>query len=413
MNNVLVDQSLGLKKRVQEDDHRIDEFYRVGVEIEGCLLDDKALPVNAYPLIKELSSKYKVDNEYGKCQFEVITDPVSMHSLSNLNLFFEEFLDYLSLAIKKVYRNRNVIPVFMGGNPSPDIFKRKFVTRKERYLNLYKAQSKIPDIELEGQKFKAQNIATAIQGFHLHLQGTNPIHTANMFNYILNLIPSAILLGCNDRLFAGKLFSLYSPRIYLYDYSEQQNSGFPAIPRYLDKLEDYIDYITSRSRTDSNDYFGLEKDRHDDLRIRLNSEYYRVETRIMSVQPTPKEMVAMIEFFIGFLYKSIIDTKPLRPLASIREERNAVIHSGYHAKTHFDIVETAKSHLHYAKKGLFDLNLGSEFIGILESRLNNKTSPGLYIAKLWESKYNGNVYQTVSEIIGHVWEKTKNNSPLL
>ncbi|HXT83921.1 MAG TPA: hypothetical protein VN704_06260, partial [Verrucomicrobiae bacterium] len=354
-----------------------------------------------------------VDTEYGKCQFEVITDPISMHNLSNLNLFFEEFLDYLSLAIKKIYRNRNVIPVFMGGNPSPDIFKRKFITRKERYLNLYNAQSKIPDIELEGQKFKARNIASAIQGFHLHLQGTNPIHTANMFNYILNLIPSAILLGCNSRLFAGKLFSLYSPRIYLYDYSEQQNSGFPAIPRYLDKLEDYIDYITSRSHTNSNDYFGLEKDRHDDLRIRLNSEYYRVETRIMSVQPTPKEMVAMIEFFIGFLYKAIIDAKPLRPLASIREERNAVIHSGYHAKTHFDIAETAKSHLHYAKKGLSDLELGSEFIGILESRLNNKTSPGLYIARLWESNYNGNVCQTVSEIISHVWEKTKNNSPLL
>ena len=71
----------------------------------------------------------------------------------------------------------------------------------------------------------------------------------------------------------------------------------------------------------------------------------------MSVQPTPKEMVAMIEFFIGFLYKAILDGKPLRPLSSIREERNAVIHSGYNAKTHFDIVETAKSQIHVAKQG--------------------------------------------------------------
>jgi gamma-glutamyl:cysteine ligase YbdK (ATP-grasp superfamily) len=415
LNNVLVDQSLGLKKRVQEDDQRIDEIYRVGVEVEACLLDDKALPVNAYPLIKELCSKYKVDTEYGKCQFEIITDPMSMHNLSNINSFFEEFLDFLASSIKKVYKNRDVIPVFLGGNPSPDIFKRKFITRKERYLNLYNSSMKIPDVELEGQIYKARNIATAIQGFHLHLQGKNPIHTANMFNHILNLIPSAILLGCNSRLFAGKLFSLYAPRIYLYDHSEQHNSGFPAIPRYLDKLEDYIDYITSRSPSTatSKDYFGLEKDRHDDLRIRLNSEYYRVETRIMSVQPTPKEMVAMIEFFIGFLYKAIIDGKTLRPLSSIREERNAVIHSGYNAKTHFDITETAQSHLHIAKQGLVDLGLGSEFIGILESRLNSKTSPALYISRLWESKYNGNVNQTVSEIIQHVWNKTKDNSPLL
>jgi gamma-glutamyl:cysteine ligase YbdK (ATP-grasp superfamily) len=408
-----VDQSLGLKRRVQADDNRIDESYRVGVEVEACLLDDKALPVNASPLIKELSSKYKVDSEYGKCQFEVITDPMSMHNLSNINSFFQEFLDYLCLKVKKVYKNRNVIPVFLGGNPSPLIFKRKFITRKERYYNLYNLQKKIPDIEIEGQKYKARDIATAIQGFHVHLQGKNPVHTANMFNYILNLIPSAILLGSNSKLFAGKLFSLYSPRIYLYEHSEQHNSGFPAIPRYLDKIEDYIDYITSRTGSNVKDYFGLEKDRHDDLRIRLNSEFYRVETRIMSVQPTPKEMVAMIEFFIGFLYKAMVDKKPLRPLASIREERNAVIRSGYSAKTHFDVVETAKSQIHTAKQGLAELGLGSEFIKILDTRLNNKTSPALYVSRLWESKYNGDVSQTVSEIIQHVWEKTKENIPLL
>lgn len=413
LNNVLVDQSLGLKKRVQADDRRIDEIYRVGVEVEACLLDDKALPVNASPLIRELSSKYKVESEYGKCQFEIITDPMSMQNLSNINTFFEDFLDFLSLKIKKVYKNRNVIPVFLGSNPSPFIFKRKFITKKARYYNMYNLQKKIPDIEIEGQKYRARDIATAIQGFHVHLQGKNPIHTANMFNYILNLIPTAILLGSSSKLFAGKLFSMYSPRIYLYEHSEQHNCGFPAIPRYLDKIEDYIDYITSRTGLTSTDYFGLEKDRHDDLRIRLNSEYYRVETRIISVQPTPKEMVAMIEFFIGFLYKAIVDRKPLRPLASIRQERNAVIYSGYNTQTHFNMSETAKSQIHIAKQGLAELGLGSEFIKILDTRLDNKTSPALYISKLWELKYNGDAAQTVSEIIQHVWEKTRENIPLL
>lgn len=414
MDDILADQTVGLKKRIQQDLHRIDELYRVGVEIEICLLDDKAMPVNSNLLIKELNSKYDVDSEYGKCQFEAKTEPISMHNLSSVNDFFQEFIDYLSIAIKKVYKNRNVIPVFLGGNPSPEIFKKKFITRKERYLKIYEWQKRLPKTEIDGQEFQACDIATAIQGFHLHLQGLNPIYTANMFNNILNLIPSAILLGSNSRLFAGKLFSLYEPRVYLYDHSEQQNSGFPAIPKYLDRIEDYIDYIASRpGATSTTDYFGLEKDRHDDLRIRLNSEHYRVETRIMSVQPTPKEIVAMIEFFIGFLYRSILEGKPLRPISSIREERSAVIRSGYNAKTHFDIAETAKTHLHVAKKGLKDLDLGPEFIGILDKRLENRTSPGEYVSKLWHSSYNGNVYQTVSEIIQHVWNKTKDNSPLL
>ena len=111
-----------------------------------------------------------------------------------------------------------------------------------------------------------------------------------MFNHILNLIPSAIILGANSRLLAGKVFSLHEPRIHLYDQSEQQNSGFPTITRYLDGVEDYVDYITSRDKIIAKDYFELEKERHDDLRIRLNSNFYRVETRIMSVQPTPKSI---------------------------------------------------------------------------------------------------------------------------
>jgi gamma-glutamyl:cysteine ligase YbdK (ATP-grasp superfamily) len=413
LTDILADQTLGLKKRVQDDLHRIDELYRVGVEIEICLLDDKALPVSAHKLLEEMRSKFDVEAEYGKCQFEIKTAPISMHDLFSINSFFVDFIDHLEIAIKKVYKNRNVIPVFLGGNPSPDIFKRKFVTRKERYLKFYEWQKKFPDVEIEGQSFKPSDIATAIQGFHLHLQGLNPVYTTHMFNYMLSLIPSAILLGANSRLFSGKLFSIYEPRVFLYDHSEQQNSGFPAIPKYLDRLEDYINYIASRHNPEnSNDYFGLEKDRHDDLRIRLNSPYYRVETRIMSVQPTPKEIVAMIEFFIGFLYRSIIEGRPLRPLSSIREDRAAVIRSGYNAKTHFEVSETIKTYLHVAKKGLKDLGLGMEYIGILEKRLDARTSPGQYIASKWESIYNGNVHQTVSEIVQSVWEKTKSNSPL-
>jgi len=414
LTSPLADQTLGLKKRIQDDLHRWDELYRVGVEIEICLLDDKAKPVNANPLIKELSKKFDMDAEYGKCQFEVKTEPISMHDLSTVNTFFVDFIEYLDKSIRKVYKNSNVIPTFLGGNPSPDIFKRKFITRKERYLNFYEWQKQFPDIEIEGQIYKPNAIATAIQGFHLHLQGLNPIYTTHMFNYILNLLPSAILLGSNSRLFAGRLYSFYEPRVYLYDHSEQQNSGFPAIPKYLDRIDEYIDYIASRPGLDeTRDYFGLEKDRHDDLRIRLNSPNYRVETRIMSVQPTPKETVAMIEFFIGFLYRAILEGKPLRPLSSLREERAAIIRSGYDAKTHFNVSETVKTQLHVAKQGLKDLGLGNEFIGILEKRLEAKTSPGQYVAKKWESTYNGNVYQTVSEIIQHVWDKTKNNSPLL
>ena len=417
----ILKQAEELKNRVRRDSIRYDETFRVGVEVEGCLLDNKGVPVNAAPLIEELKGTiYELDFEYGMCQFEYKTQPTPMDSLLDLNNLFEEFIEHLDRAVQKVYKDKEIVfPVFLGANPSSDILKSdsnnnsyELITDKTRYKKLARWQTKIPDVEIEGLKLRALQVAASIQGFHLHLQGQNPIHTAQMFNHILNLIPSAIMLGANSRLFAGKIFSMHEPRIYLYDQSEQQNSGFPTITKYLDGVEDYIDYLTSRDRIIAKDYFELEKERHDDLRIRLNSDFYRVETRIMSVQSTPKALMALIEFFIGYIYRAIHEERQLRPLSSLREERISVVRSGFNAKTHFNIVDTIRNQLDFARKGLSDLGIKPEFLSILDKRLESRNTPGEYVAKLWQKKFNGSTEQTLFEVISDVWEKTKNNQPI-
>ena len=408
-------QTRGLKNRVHQDAERIDETFRVGVEIEGCLLDKNGIPINAEPLIKEhQGTSHILDYEYGICQFEYKTSPVAMTDLVYLNDIFEEFVEHLDKSIKKVYQNKDVIPVFLGGNPSPEIIKSdSLITNKPRYNKLSEWQKKMPDVEIEGQKFKAMHVAATIQGFHFHLQGKNPHYTAMMFNHILNIIPSAIVLGANSRLFAGRVYSLHEPRIYLYDQSERQNSGFPAISRYLSSIEDYIDYINAREPNITKDYFGLEKERHDDARIRLNSDFYRVETRVVSVQPTIKELMAMIEFFIGYLNRAIYEERQLRPLSSLREERLAAVRSRYNAKTHFNIIETIEGQLDFARKGLSDLGTSIEFLNILDRRLENKSTPGDCVAKLWDKRFNDSIGQTIFEVICDVWQKTKNNQPIM
>jgi gamma-glutamyl:cysteine ligase YbdK (ATP-grasp superfamily) len=419
---LISNQADDLKERVHRDSERYDETFRVGVEIEGCLVDNKGTLVNAAPLIEALNGKrHKLDFEYGMCQFEYKTPPTPMHNLLDLNTLFEEFIEHLNVVIHKVYKDREtVFPVFLGANPSPEILKYdgnnnniySLVTANPRYKKLAQWQSDIPDVEIEGVKFKALQVPAAIQGFHLHLQGQNPPHTAQMFNHILNLIPSAIILGANSRLLAGRVFSFHEPRIHLYDQSEQQNSGFPTISRYLNGIEDYIDYITSRDKIIAKDYFELEKERHDDVRIRLNSRYYRVETRIMSVQPTPKALMAMIEFFIGYLYRAIHEDRQLRPLSSLREERLSVVRSGFDAKTHFNITDTIKNQLDFARRGLADLGVKSEFLNILDERIEHKSTPGGYVAKLWQDKFNGSTEQTLFEILSDIWERTKGNTPI-
>jgi len=403
-----------LKDRVHRDAERIDETFRVGVEVEACLLDEKGIPVNAEPLIKELQgTTYEIDYEYGNCQFEYKTTPVGMNNLDYLNIVFEQFIENLDKFIKKVYMEKEVIPVFLGANPSPEIMKEGLITDKPRYNKLATWQNNIPDVEIDGDEFRAAYVATAIQGFHLHLQGKNPVNTAIMFNQILNIISSAIVLGANSRLFAGRVYSLHEPRIHLYDQSEQQNSGFPAIPRYLDGVENYIDYITSRDPNNTKDYFMLEKERHDDARIRIGPDSYRVETRIMSVQPTSKSLMAMAEFFIGYLSRAIHEERELRSLSTLREERMAAVRYGYNAKTHFNIIDTMRSQLDFARKGLSDLGMNVGFLDILDKRLENRNSPGEYVAKIWSEKFNGSVNQTIYEIISDIWQKTKENQPIV
>ena len=402
-----------LKERVHQDAGRADEIYRIGVEIEGCLLDNKSIPVNAEPLIKELEgSIYEIDYEYGRCQFEYKTFPVGMDNLDYLNIVFENFMENLDKSIKKVYKEKEVIPVFLGANPSPEIMKEGMITDKPRYNKMASWQNNLPNVEIDGNKFNAAHVATAIQGYHLHLQGKNPKNTAIMFNHILNIIPSAIVLGANSRLFAGRVYSLHEPRIHLYDQSEQQNSGFPAVPRYLDGVENYIDYIASREQNTTKDYFTLEKERHDDARIRIGTDSYRVETRIMSVQPTPKSLLAMVEFFIGYLSRAIHEERELRPLPTLREERMATVRYGFNAKTHFNIIDIVRSQLNFARKGLSDLGINVGFLDILDKRLENRVSPGEYVARIWSEKFNGSVNHTVYEIISDIWQRTKENQPI-
>jgi gamma-glutamyl:cysteine ligase YbdK (ATP-grasp superfamily) len=407
----IIKQADELKARVRSHATRVDENFKVGVEIEVCLIDGKGTPVDAKPVIELLRQYHDIDFEYGKCQLEYRTEPVSFEHLAQLNLQFEEFIEHLDLIVNKVYKN-DVFPVFLGSNPSPHILKGGLITKKPRYLRLARWQNRIPDVEIDGQKFKALHVAAAIQGFHLHLQGKNPNFTAQMFNHILNLIPSVILLGANSRLFAGRVFSLHEPRIYLYDQSEQQNSGFPSISRYLGGVEDYIDYIISRKPVVAKDYLELVKERHDDARIRINTSFYRVETRVMSVQPTPKTMMAMIEFFTGYLHRAIHEERELRPLSAIREERQAVVRSGFNAKTHFNIIETVRSQLAYSRKGISDLGIKPDFLNILEKRLENRTTAGEYVARLWQTKFNGSIEQTLPEVVADIWERTKNNQPI-
>jgi hypothetical protein len=76
------------------------------------------------------------------------------------------------------------------------------------------------------------------------------------------------------------------------------------------------------------------------------------------------------------------------------------------------MTDIIRSQLDFARKGLHNLGIGVGFLNILDKRLENKTSPGEYVARMWSAKFNGSVSQTIYEIISDIWQKTKENQPI-
>ena len=415
-HSVIEEEAKKIKERILRDISKKDEIFRIGIEIEGCLLDESSNPVNSSEVIEYFKqSKYILDHEYGSCQFEYKTNPIPITELDKIYTETIEFLEYLHLVIQKISRknNRKILPVFLGSNPSPTIFSKNMVTDDKRYRKISKWQMNISDSEIDGDKIKAFKIASAIQGIHINIQGKNPQHTIQMYNHILNLIPTTILMGSSGRLLSGKLYSIYEPRIFLYDQSENQNSGFPSIPQYFKSMNEYVEYIKSKPAILARDYYQLEKERHDDVRIRLNTNYYRIETRMLSVQSSIREIFSFIELYVGYIHKSISSYRKLRPLVAIREERDAVIRSGYKARTNFSLIESSQNQINIAKKGLSELGIKPKFIYVLDKRLQHHSSPSEYIAREWDKQYNGNPQKTVNEIVEKIWDKTINNQELI
>ena len=101
-NSKISKQANALKQRIQTNSEKYDEQFRIGIEIEICLVDSQARVVDAHPLIEKLKeTEYQVDYEYGSCQFEFRTPPTNMENIFELNMLFEQFIDYIDKTIPK------------------------------------------------------------------------------------------------------------------------------------------------------------------------------------------------------------------------------------------------------------------------------------------------------------------------
>lgn len=64
--------------------------FRIGIEIEICLVDSQARVVDARPLIEKLKeAEYQVGYEHGSCQFEFRTPPMDIKNIFELNMLFK------------------------------------------------------------------------------------------------------------------------------------------------------------------------------------------------------------------------------------------------------------------------------------------------------------------------------------
>ena len=112
-NSKIIKQARALKQRIQKDSEKYDEQFRIGIEIEICLLDSESKTVNAQSLIEELKEK-STRSIMSMVPVNLNSEPsqrIWTISLSS-NTFFEQFIDYIDKRVQKVYKDRETYILF-------------------------------------------------------------------------------------------------------------------------------------------------------------------------------------------------------------------------------------------------------------------------------------------------------------
>ncbi len=404
---------------------------RVGLEVEYSVLSEEffqATELCRNQIVK--SNPDFADVELGAAQLEWLTAPLYLNQ-EGLNALGDIFIDNEE-KIKESAREQNVYLLRTGSNPFvliPEI-KR---THKAKYQQVpdyhnnnkrWGLNTKIGVDENSVVDVRDAAITALMNSVQCNLEASSFEDAIDKANRSFAIGPMAFAIAGNARFLEEKDTRIVDIRMIAWEKSHDTRSaleteqgritriGLPGL--YYKNLRDYFQRVSCYP-------FILHDPEHAfqigiglnwrDIRIKFIEDSLVVEFRPVSTQPTVRENIAIMLFYLGRLQWSSYHKEPLLDLRMVEQNRDQAMHFGLDSKlwTHKDRktkhlpAEIALNlELKRAANGLklfgFSNKEISYYFDVLHERLVKRETPSDRLARQFYS-YNSLGYSKKESLI--------------
>ncbi len=434
-----------------------DDHLTLGLEIEAWLIDENQSPKPSNEDFLKIAQDKNLVHELSQYNFEINTEPENL--TTNCFQQIEKKLLITWEKCQKVAKGINSRPLLIGMLPTlqKQMLQLHFISNSNRYKALndrvFELRDGMPiNIDIKGtdhlqitlDNLMLEAAATSIQ-VHLKTTQNNFKHLYNASQIIS--APLVALAANSPYLYGHDLWDdtripVFEQSVNCQNYATAKQksykrasfgSGFLSdspFDLFFENLQDYsllLPYLSSSSKTEELNHLRL----HNGTIWRWNrpiigfnpggKPHLRIEQRVMSSGPTPKDIVANMAFYTGLAYELSTSEFVKNEQFNFTDCYNnfySCAKNGLRAQIkwlgkNIPVQQLISDHLiPLAKTGLKKLDVcDADIIMYIDEIIKPRTANGQNGCK-WQrdfAKINGRDYITLSQ---EYWKNQVNNTPV-
>lgn len=380
---------------------------KIGLEVEISLLNEhfEQASEDDRDWVVRHNSDF-ADCELGAAQLEWRTGPVDLMKVG-INGLAKEYSEK-EKAIRASVAKQSCHILSSGSNPLVKVPEIKRTSSKPKY-------QQVPDFHNNNQKpglktsigirekvdVRDAAVISLANSIQCNLEAIDFADAIDKLNRSLMIGPMAVAIAGNARFLEGKDTGLADLRMIAWEISHDTRTAKERLEGKVTRVglpESYYTNMRDYLRQVSDYPFILDNPDHAfeigiglnwrDTRIKFIDNSLVVEFRPVSVQPTTRENLAIILFYIGRLQWSILNQEPLMNMSQVLYNRNQAMNRGFSGSllvfegrkvVIHTTPEALEIELSRANEGLRETEMDkdqiSEFLGILKERVTFRKAP--------------------------------------
>ena len=364
---------------------------KIGFEMEASIIFPDGNPVPEVVRNKIKDEVPHADPELGAQQIEWRTDPINIAEPNGLTALVSQAISRdTEMSLAASHSGANIVRL----GTQPLIPLTEIVrTDKEKYKkvpdfhneNRFRRDTKVGLVEQVDMNDAA--VVALLNSLQCNLEAESLEDAVDLTNRSLMIGPLAVAISGNARFLEGKDTGFNDIRATAWEVSHdtrteeerKRNKGLRiGLPEdYFVDIEDYFARVASHP-------FILHSPENalkigiglfwQDTRIKIIDDSAVVEFRSVSIQPSVREDIAVMLFYLGRLQWSKMTSEELVPIDNVREQRALAMQVGIQP-----FLETLPLELQRAQDALSASGMSGEelkpFFDILDQRVRNGKTP--------------------------------------